>query len=331
MKVLVTGADGFVGSWLVPRLRQEGHAVVAALRPTTATPGAGGLEPGVPTLPLELGDPDSIRAAVATAPDAVIHLAAVASGTDARRDPASAWQVNAVGTAALAEELGRGVSERRGNPLLLVASTAEVYGPGTNTPRVETDPTRPVSAYAASPRVETDPTRPVSAYAASKLAAEIAALEVHRRTGLRVIVARAFAHTGRGQNQRFVIPALARRLALAKRARAPAIKVGNLDPVREFMHVSDVVDAYCRLLSGGRPGEIYNVAGGGGIALSDLLDRLMEIVGHRVIPEADPELVRPADIPYLVGDAAKLRAATGWSPRVPLEDVLAEVVDAQAN
>ncbi|MBI3082225.1 MAG: GDP-mannose 4,6-dehydratase [Gemmatimonadetes bacterium] len=268
----------------------------------------------MPTLPLELGDPDPIRAAVATAPDAVIHLAAVASGTDARRDPASAWQVNAVGTAALAEELGRGVSERRGNPPLLVASTAEVYGPGTNTPRVETDPTRPVSAYAAS-----------------KLAAEIAALEVHRRTGLRVIVARAFAHTGRGQNQRFVIPALARRLALAKRARAPAIKVGNLDPVREFMHVSDVVDAYCRLLSGGRPGEIYNVAGGGGIALSDLLDRLMEIVGHRVIPEADPELVRPADIPYLVGDAAKLRAATGWSPRVPLEDVLAEVVDAQAN
>ncbi|MBI2402811.1 MAG: GDP-mannose 4,6-dehydratase [Gemmatimonadetes bacterium] len=314
MKVLVTGADGFVGSWLVPRLRQEGHAVVAALRPTTATPGAGGLEPGVPTLPLELGDPNSIRAAVATAPDAVIHLAAVASGTDARRDPVSAWQVNAVGTAGLAEELGRVVSERRGNPLLLVTSTAEVYGPGPTTPRVETDPTRPVSAYAAS-----------------KLAAEIAALEVHRRTGLRVIVARAFAHTGRGQNQRFVIPALARRLALAKRARAPAIKVGNLDPVREFMHVSDVVDAYCRLLSGGRPGEIYNVAGGGGIALSDLLDRLMEIVGHRVIPEADPELVRPADIPYLVGDAAKLRAATGWSPRVPLEDVLAEVVDAQAN
>jgi GDP-4-dehydro-6-deoxy-D-mannose reductase len=179
--------------------------------------------------------------------------------------------------------------------------------------------------------VEADPTQPVSVYAASKLAAEIAALEVHRRTGLRVIVARAFAHTGRGQNERFVVPALARRLLIAKRAHAPAIKVGNLDPVREFMHVSDVVDAYCRLLSGGRSGEVYNVASGGGIALNALLERLMEVVGYRVIPEADPGLVRPADIPYLVGDAAKLRAATGWSPRVPLEDVLAEVVDAQAN
>lgn len=314
MKVLVTGADGFVGSWLIPRLRREGHEVVAALRPATASPGALGPEPGVATLALELGDPNSIRAAVAGAPDAVIHLAAVASGTDARRDPASAWQVNAVGTAGLAEELGRVVSVGRGNPLLVVASTAEVYGLGPSTPRVETDPTRPVSAYAAS-----------------KLGAEIAALEVHRRTGLRVIVARAFAHTGRGQNERFVIPALARRLLIAQRARAPAIKVGNLDPVREFMHVSDVVDAYCRLLSGGRSGEVYNVASGGGIPLSDLLERLMDIVGYRVMAEADPELVRPADIPYLVGDAAKLRAATGWSPGVPLEDALAEVVDAQAN
>ncbi len=314
MKVLVTGADGFVGSWLVPRLRQEGHAVVAALRPVTATTNAGALEPGIPTLPLELSDPSSIREAVGTAPDAVVHLAAVASGTDARRDPVAAWQVNAVGTAGLAEELGRMVSERRGNPLLLVASTAEVYGPGPDTPRVETDPIRPVSSYAAS-----------------KLAAEIAALEVHRRTGLRVVIARAFAHTGRGQNDRFVVPALARRLLIAKRAHAPAIKVGNLDPVREFMHVSDVVDAYCRLLSAGRSGEVYNVATGRAIALQDLLERIMDIVGYRVIPEADPELVRPADIPYLVGDAAKLRAVTGWSPRVPLEEVLAEVVDAQAD
>ena len=288
--------------------------VVAALRPAPAIPSAGMLPADVPRLSLELSDPGSIRAAVGTRPDAVIHLAAVASGTDARRDPAAAWQVNAVGTAGLAEELGCVVAEGRGNPMLLVASTAEVYGPGPSTPRVESDPTRPVSAYAAS-----------------KLAAEIAALEVHRRTGLRVIVTRAFAHTGRGQNERFVIPALARRLGLAKRAQAPVIKVGNLDPVREFMHVSDVVDAYCRLLSGGRSGEIYNVASGAGIALSDLLERLMDIVGYRVISEADPELVRPADIPYLVGDAAKLRAATGWSARVPLENVLAEVVDAQAN
>lgn len=287
---------------------------MAAARP--GTPGAGRLaaDRSIQTVPLELLDRESVRAAVGTEPDAVVHLAAVASGTDARRDPVAAWEVNAVGTARLAEELGRVASETSRSPLLIVASTAEVYGPGPATPRVETDPTRPVSAYASS-----------------KLAGEIAALEVHRRTGLRVVITRAFAHTGRGQDERFVVPALTRRLLIAKRVGAPAIKVGNLDPVREFMHVSDVVDAYCRLLSGGRSGEVYNVASGRGLPLGELLERLMGIVGYWVVTEADPELVRPADIAYLVGDAAKLHAATGWSPRVPLDDVLAEVVDAQAN
>lgn len=314
MKVLVTGAEGFAGSWLLPRLRQEGHSVIAAARP--GAPGTARLlaDESVRTLPLELSDPASVRAVVGTEPDAVIHLAAVASGLDARRDAVAAWEVNAVGTARLAEELGRVVTDRRGNPLLLVISTAEVYGAGSPTPRVESDPTRPVSAYAAS-----------------KLAGEIAALEVHRRTGLRVVVARAFAHTGRGQDERFVVPALTRRLLIAKRVKAPAIKVGNLDPVREFMHVSDVVDAYCRLLTGGRSGEVYNVATGQGVPLAELLERLMGLVGYRVVTEADPELVRPADIPYLVGDASRLRAATQWVPRRTLDDVLAEVVDAQTH
>ena len=314
MKVLVTGAEGFAGSWLLRRLQREGHSVIAAARP--GAPGAARLaaDPSVRAMPLELGDSASVRMVVETGPDAVIHLAAVASGVDARRDPVGAWEVNAVGTARLAEELGRTVMDRRGDPLLLLASTAEVYGAGPATPRVETDSVRPVSAYAAS-----------------KLAGEIAALEVHRRTGLRVVIARAFAHTGRGQDERFVLPALTRRLLLAKRVRAPAIKVGNLDPVREFMHVSDVVDAYCRLLTQGQSAEVYNVASGRGIPLGELLERLMDLVGYRVVTEADPELVRPADIPYLVGDAAKLRAATEWSPRMALDDVLAEVVDAQAN
>ncbi len=195
-----------------------------------------------------------------------------------------------------------------------MVSTAEVYGPGDRRPRVETDPVNPVSPYGAS-----------------KLAAEIAALEVHRRTGLRVIVARAFPHSGRGQDNRFVLPAFARRLLLAKRVGAPAIEVGNLDVVREFNHVSDVVEAYCRLLVSGKPGEIYNVASGVGVSLRDVLDRMCQLVAYRVVPEISPTLLRRADIPYLVGNADKLKAATGWSPKVPLDAVLREVIDAQED
>jgi GDP-4-dehydro-6-deoxy-D-mannose reductase len=314
LRVLVTGADGFVGSWLVPRLREARHAVVAAVRPGLAVPEGWARDAGISVARLEVTDAESVRALVALEPDAVIHLAAVASGGDARRDPGAAWLVNAVGTALLASTLGQVVAERRGDPLLLVASTAEVYGRGPEKPRREADATAPVSSYAAS-----------------KLAAEIAALEVHRRTGLRVVVSRAFAHTGKGQDARFVVPALARRLLVARRAKAPVIKVGNLEPVREFMHVADGVEAYCRLLEHGRAGEVYNVASGQGISLRDVLDRLMDIVGHRVIPEGDPELIRAADIPYLVGDAAKLTAATQWTPQVTLDELLHEVVDAQTD
>ena len=314
MRVLVTGADGFVGSWLVPRLLQDRHVVVAGVRPGQPLFTAGAPAPwtgDVPVVPLELLDGASIDAVLTRGFDAVVHLAAVSSGGDAGRNPAEAWDINAGGTARLAEGLVRAGA---GDATLLVASTAEVYGAGPDTPRVEGDPTEPCSPYAAS-----------------KLAAETAALEAHRRTGLEVIVTRAFAHTGKGQDTRFVVPAFARRLLEAKKNGAKSVRVGNLTPVREFMHVSDVVSAYVALLQQGEPGEVYNIASGRAVKLSDIFAMLATIVQHPAQPETDPELVRPADIQYLVGDGTKLRQRTGWEPKVSLEQTLAEVVDAQAH
>jgi GDP-4-dehydro-6-deoxy-D-mannose reductase len=110
------------------------------------------------------------------------------------------------------------------------------------------------------------------------------------------------------------------------------VKVGNLDPVRELLHVRDVVDAYVRLLDGGGvPGEAYNVAAGRGYTVEELLFTLARMVGVDPVPEIDPELVRPTDIRHLVGDGTKLREATGWTPRTVLEDTLREVLDAQAD
>ena len=309
MKVLVTGADGFVGARLVRRLAAEGHEPIAAVRPGSPDPKPkfGSQAERIRMVPLELTEAESVRDAVATRPDAVVHLAAVASGVEARKDPLGAWTVNAVGTARLAEALGS-------EPTLLVVSTAEVYGAGP-----------------AVPRRESDPVAPCSPYGASKLGAEIAALEVHRRVGLKVIVARPFPHIGPGQDERYVVPAFAGRIRVAKRISAPAVRVGNLTSVREFLHVDDVVDAYCRLLAGGRPGEVYNVASGRGITLEEVFYRLCDLIGYRPLPEAHPALMRTADIPHLVGDGGKLRAATGWEPRTPLEQTLREVVDAQAD
>ncbi len=322
MKVLVTGADGFVGRWIVRRLLADGREVYGAVRPgqpPAPVPPAADLTPeereAVRWLPLELADAASVRSVVGLPYDAVLHLAAVSWGTEAARDPGYAWTVNAAGTARVVQVLGDAKRMGRGDPVVLVVSTAEVYG----------------GSPEARPRRETDPVAPCSPYAASKAGAELAALEAWRRTGLRVIVARAFAHTGPGQDTRFVVPAFAERLRFAKRVAAPVVKVGNLEPVREFLHVRDVVDAYARLLVQGRPGEIYNVASGQGVSLEDLFFRLADLIGVRPIPEADPELVRGGDILHLVGDAAKLRAATGWAPRYSLDDTLRDVVDAQAD
>jgi len=317
VKVLVTGADGFVGRWLIRRLLADGREVYGAVRPSEPRR-EDGLTPEeracVRWLPLEITDNESVRQGVGFPYDAVVHLAAIASGSVALRDPGAAWDINAGGTARLVHVLAEARRRDQADPVVLVVSTGDVYGRGQ-----------------AVPRRETDPTAPCSPYAASKLGAEVAAIEAWRRSGLRVIVARSFAHTGPGQEAGYVIPAFAERLLFAKKIGAPVVKVGNLEPVRDLLHVQDVVDAYVRLLRQGEAGEVYNIASGQGTSLEDVLFRMAELLGVRAIPEADPELMRPADIPYLVGDNAKLRAATGWSPRRSLDDTLRDVLDAKKN
>jgi GDP-4-dehydro-6-deoxy-D-mannose reductase len=183
----------------------------------------------------------------------------------------------------------------------------------------------------ARPFTETDPVAPRSPYAASKAGAELAAQETRTRTGLKVVIARSFPHTGPGQDARFVAPAFARRLRGARLAGARVVKVGNLDPVRDFLDVRDVAAAYLALIERGKPGEVYNIASGKGVSLQELFDRLAAIVGVEAIPEPDPEFVRPADIPMLVGDSGKLRADTGWAPTIPLDQTLRDLANAQAD
>jgi GDP-4-dehydro-6-deoxy-D-mannose reductase len=315
VRVLVTGADGFVGRHLVRRLVQAGDEVAAACRPggpvvEWTSAGAAGPE----TLRFEVSDHESVRSALAWRPDAVAHLAAVASTREASHDPGGAWTVNAAGTArvlaAAAELRERGLAD----PLVLIVSTGEVYGVA-----------RP------APRVETDPLLPVSAYAASKLGAEVAALAEWRRTALRVVIARPFPHTGPGQTTQYVAPALVQRLREARRTGATTVPTGNLDPVRDLLDVHDVVEAYSALLRRGEPGEAYNIARGEGLSVAELFERLAQLIGTRARPAPDASLRRASDIPHLVGDSTKLRRATGWAPSISLEQTLRRLVDAEAD
>lgn len=316
MRVLVTGADGFVGRHLVRKLVSTGNVVGAGCRPSGQAIDWQAVAPGrtVEPVAVEITDQASVERALQWGPEAVVHLAAVASTREARRDPAAAWQVNAVGTARLVSAAEARRDAGQGDPLLVIVSSGEVYGAGS-----------------ASPRLEADALLPQSPYAATKVGAEVAAMEAWRRSGLRVIVARPFTHTGPGQTTVYVLPGWAERLRDAKRSGAATIATGNLDPVRDLLDVRDVAEAYRLLLLHGASGEVYNVSRGEGSALADVFEELRAIIGVTASPRPDPALTRGNDIPYLVGDSTKLRRATGWAPAITLQQSLRELVDAQAH
>ena len=167
-------------------------------------------------------------------------------------------------------------------------------------------------------------------YAASKAAQEVLALEAHRTGGVRVIAVRPFNHTGPGQSPNFVIPALVRR-AIALRGTANPLVMGNTDTIRDFSHVEDVARAYVALAERGVAGEAYNIASGVGTDMATLARRILALAGADAKLQTDPALVRPADVPALVGSAAKLRAATGWAPRHSLDTTIEELIRAASH
>lgn len=308
-RLLVTGADGFAGRWLVRAARGAGRQVIAAIHPASTPPAEWTAAPEIETIAADLTRQDDVLRLGSVECDAVVHLAAVASGAAARRDSDLAMAVNARATAELAIHFAR-----RHAPRFLLVSTGEVYGAGH-----------------LEPIPESAPRAPCSPYAESKAAAEDAVVEVGRSTGMWTIIARAFPHSGPGQSTAFVLPALASRLRAARRNGDATIRAGNLGAIRDFLDVRDVVRGYLLLVEHGVDGEVYNVASGVGRRLADCLAMLSSLVGVNVRVEEDPALLRPADIPVLIGDARRLRSATGWSPRFSFEQTLQDLVDAQTD
>jgi GDP-4-dehydro-6-deoxy-D-mannose reductase len=302
VRVLVLGARGFVGRHLVGLLRERGHEVVPADR-----------EPHEDALPVDVADPLAVRAAFELArPEAVAHLAAQAFVPAALADPAGTFAVNAGGTLNVLEA-ARAQAQGGAAARVLVVSSAEVYG------------AQPPGAY---PLRETTAPRPANPYAASKLGAEALAQAYARAYGLEAVVTRAFNHIGPGQDERFAVAGFAAQIARAAAGRGPLVEVGNLEAARDFLDVRDVCAAYALLLEGaGEPGELYNVASGSATTLEDVLRQLVQIARVPVEIREDPARMRPADVPLSTGDAAKLRAATGWAPRIPLAAALRAVYD----
>jgi GDP-4-dehydro-6-deoxy-D-mannose reductase len=255
----------------------------------------------------DVTDPEAVARAVREVrPRAVVHLAALSSVADSWEAPSTTWEVNAIGTVNVLEAVRRNRPEAR----VLFASTEHVYGRPRQLPTSE-------SAAVA----------PVSPYAASKAAAEVACTQA-AENGLDVVVARSFQHEGPGRDERFAVGSWTRQLAELELAGGGVLRVGNLDVERDITDVRDVCRAYRLLLEPSVASGVYNVASGVAVGLSRVVEILVDLVQVAVTVEEDPSRLRPADIPVLCGDSSKLRRATGWKPEIPIEQTLADTLEA---
>jgi GDP-4-dehydro-6-deoxy-D-mannose reductase len=310
LRTLITGVAGFVGRHLARELAQD---------PGEELNGADHVDLGGSEAdsvlrchlkshpPVDVANFEQVRGCILESkPDRIIHLAAQASGSESISKPAETYRVNALGALNLLEAAR---VETPGATILLVGS-ADIYGSGAPGQKMREDA----------------PIRPMNAYALSKAAQDSLGELYAASYGLRVIRTRTFSHTGPGQGPRFALAGWADQLARIDAGLVAAeIKVGNLEGVRDYGDVRDVVRAYALLLGRGHSGEAYNVCTGHGHIMRHLLDSLCAVAGFKPTIVQEPSRVRSRDSDFLVGDPGKIQARTGWSSRIPIEQTLQDL------
>jgi len=304
MRVLVTGATGFVGQHLLRLLPSRRAELFGTfLQHDFADP-----PDRAQLLCCDLRHSDDVRSLVADIrPNHVYHLAALSSVRDSFEESRAVYQANFFGTLNLLEAVQ---AAQPGARVLLVGS-GHCYG--------KLKPSQ-------MPITEEQPLAPDSPYGVSKAAADLLGSQFFQTYGLRVIRARPFNHTGPGQSTHFVCSDFARQVAAIDLGLATAtVKVGNIDACRDFSDVRDVVRAYALLIKRGRPGEAYNVSSGRAVSLREILGVLGSICSCEVRIEVEEKRIRCREADVLYGSNRKLKQATGWQPKYDLVLTLADL------
>jgi GDP-4-dehydro-6-deoxy-D-mannose reductase len=311
MRALVTGISGFVGGHLTEHLVASGDVVVGL--------SASGRWPAElshlgRTAKIErfdiAGEPEASLAEILRRkqPEVIYHLAAQSNPQASVDDARATWSLNFWGSFNLLEA----VKLSGQKPRVILVSSGVCYG-------------NPADEFI--PVNENCPVRPNNPYAASKAAVDLLAIQHHLAHGSDVISVRPFNHAGPRQSDRYVLAALAFQVAKVEAGLLARLEVGNLDVVRDFTDVRDVVRAYRLLALSGQPGETYNLGSGLGTRIADALEYLRSLARTPVEVFVDQSRIRPVDQPMLVADPTKLKSAVGWQPEYPIQTTLADMLD----
>jgi len=304
-EALITGSEGFAGQHLWKELKDHGYSVSGT---TLAIPESG-LSENV--YQCDVLDEISLQKLLATLkPEIIFHLAAQTNPGLSFRKPQLTVEINTIGTINLLEAV-------RANPalhprIIIIGSSSE-YGP-----------VRPGNL----PITEEHPLDPIDPYATSKVASWFIARQYVRSFGLDIVYVTPFNHTGPGQALGFLAPDTASQIAAIEKQQSPGvITTGDLSSSRDYCDVRDVVRAYRLLIDKGVSGERYIVSSGHSVSSQEIVDTLIGLSSSRINKSVDPKRNRPSDIKDSFGSHQKITQATGWEPRIPLEQTLSDLLD----
>ena len=310
--VLITGVTGFAGSHLVDYILAEhpGVEITGIQRWRSRTENIGHFADRIDLVECDLRDASSTRDLIdAARPDWIFHLAAQSFVPTSFTAPTESIETNLTGQLNLFEAVRRVGIE----PRIQIACSSEEYG------LVHPDET---------PIKESNPLRPLSPYAVSKVGQDLLGFQYYQSYGLDVVRTRGFNHTGPRRGPVFVCSDFARQVAeIEKGKREPVMNVGNLDAVRDFTDVRDMVRAYWCALEHCEPGSVYNLCSGKGYSIREVLDKLRAMSTVEIEVRTDPRRLRPSDVPLLLGDPTPFQERTGWRHQIDFDTTLHDILE----
>ncbi len=309
-RALITGITGFAGSHLAQLLLSRGYEVWGTARPRSKTDHIENIRPKIHLEDADLVDSHSLYTIVnKIKPEYIFHLAAQSFVPTSWASPAATLQVNIIGSANLFEA----VRQAGLNSVIQIACSSEEYG------LVHSD---------ELPITENNPLRPQSPYAVSKVAMDYLGYQYYCSYKMNIIRTRGFNHTGPRRGETFATSNFAKQIALIeKKKQEPVIYVGNIDASRDWTDVRDMVSGYLLAVQKGKPGEVYNICTGKGVVIKDMLQILLNLSEIKVEIKPDANRMRPSDVPVLVGDNSKFVKQTGWKPKIPFEQTMADLLN----